>query len=364
MPSRLRLIGFSLSLLILGGLIGWFSHQLTSPPLSENSEAHRQLSNFKYISPLLECGSAPFNSPSLHKLNSILESAINKLKSSPDLNEISLYFRDLNNGASLGFNEDKKFAPASLLKVPVLIATLKLVETEPEILSTSIPYNDEYHKDENLPEASDQSLVSGQSYLLPTLLEKMIAFSDNVSKDVIKQYLVNHNPNLLNQVYRDFGLGSNFTSNASDADSITVKDYAGFFRILFNASYLNLQMSEYALSLLAKSTFDQGLTTFLPDSIPVANKFGFREIPGEPSQLHDCGIVYLPSHPYLLCIMTRGTNLKTMSSVLSQLSLIVYNELSTASSSVSPLTPSSDNLDLELPPAVNIPPSSPSSPKQ
>jgi len=28
-------------------------------------------------------------------------------------------------------------------------------------------------------------------------------------------------------------------------------------------------------------------------------------------QLHDCGIVYYPETPYLLCVMTKGWNFET-----------------------------------------------------
>lgn len=345
MSSRLRLIGFSFSILILGGLIGWFSHNLSPSPLPETSEVHQQSPN-KLISPLLECGSSPLDSPVLNNLNSTLQTTINKFKSDPSIDSISLYFRDLNNGAWLGYQEDELFAPASLLKVPVLIATLKQAELDPNFLTSTLIYNNEFESDENLPEASDESLISGESYPISTLLEKMIAFSDNISKNVIKQYLTTNNPNLLSQVYRDFGLGSNFLNNPPDKNTVNIKDYAGFFRILYNASYLNPEMSEYALSLLTKSTFSDGLVANLPKDLPVAHKFGFRELPNEPYQLHDCGIVYFPKNPYLLCIMSRGNNVKTLSTVLSYLSLKIYNFVSTNTHTLPLTTPSSGNLDL------------------
>ncbi len=41
-------------------------------------------------------------------------------------------------------------------------------------------------------------------------------------------------------------------------------------------------------------------------------------------QLHDCGIVYYPEHPYVLCLMTRGYNWDKLKEVLHQASNIVY----------------------------------------
>jgi hypothetical protein len=56
--------------------------------------------------------------------------------------------------------------------------------------------------------------------------------------------------------------------------------------------------------------YNDGLKAGIPANIELAHKFGERGIIGmngrEQKQLHDCGIIYYPKHPYILCIMTRG----------------------------------------------------------
>jgi hypothetical protein len=42
-------------------------------------------------------------------------------------------------------------------------------------------------------------------------------------------------------------------------DFLSVKDMATFFRILYNASYLGRENSEYALKLLSQVDFNNGL---------------------------------------------------------------------------------------------------------
>ena len=42
-------------------------------------------------------------------------------------------------------------------------------------------------------------------------------------------------------------------------------------------------------------------------------------------ELHDCGIVYVPQKPYLLCVMTRGQDFNSLTNVISSISKIVYN---------------------------------------
>jgi hypothetical protein len=62
-------------------------------------------------------------------------------------------------------------------------------------------------------------------------------------------------------------------------------------------------------------------------NIPVAHKFGERTgFAGGVKQLHDCGIVYYPKNPYLLCIMTRGTDFTKLESTIAAVSKMVYQE--------------------------------------
>ena len=110
---------------------------------------------------------------------------------------------------------------------------------------------------------------------------------------------------------------------------LSAENYASFFRVLFNASYLSRSLSEKALSLLAQSDFKDGLVAGVPPGIKVAHKFGFRitGINGEIKQLHDCGIIYYPRHPYLLCIMTSGKSYEYLDDAIKELSRVVYQEI-------------------------------------
>jgi beta-lactamase class A len=133
----------------------------------------------------------------------------------------------------------------------------------------------------------------------------------------------------LQNVYNDFDLELNGPGVADDS-TVTVRGYSGFFRILFNASYLNKDDSEYILSLLAQSDFTDGLVAGVPSGVPVAHKFGERELSDSSlDQIHDCGIVYYPGHPYLLCVMTEGHNTAKQISAIKQISAAVYHEVDT-----------------------------------
>jgi hypothetical protein len=85
------------------------------------------------------------------------------------------------------------------------------------------------------------------------------------------------------------------------------------------------------MELLTGTDFRYGINAGVPQGITVAHKFGERvyvekinSIDIETDQLHDCGIVYCPKGPYLICIMTKGHNFDTLKSIIKEISRIAY----------------------------------------
>ncbi len=88
-------------------------------------------------------------------------------------------------------------------------------------------------------------------------------------------------------------------------------------------------MSEKALNLLSQVKYTNGLVKGINNpNIIVSHKFGERtyEDTGE-KQLHDCGIVYIPQNPYLVCIMTRGNDFSKLSASIVKLSDLIYRSI-------------------------------------
>jgi beta-lactamase class A len=98
-------------------------------------------------------------------------------------------------------------------------------------------------------------------------------------------------------------------------------------RILYNASYLEPELSERALTILTEAEFSEGVAKKLPSSVPVAHKFGERLLDNEIKQLHDCGIVYFPQNPYVLCVMTKGQDWEKLAQTIQDVSKMVYDEV-------------------------------------
>lgn len=239
----------------------------------------------------------------------------------------SVYVRDLEFGPWMGINEDEIYSAASLLKVPVMITILRLAEKNPAVLGQRVeitpelivPYNQEF--------PAEKTVEAGKVYTIDELLEYMIVYSDNHATNALHAYLQTISPAepLFLVMMEEMGL---FGENRTTDDGITVKQSASMFRHLYNASFLTKDYSEKALELLQRSTFNKGIVATLPDDVQVAHKFGEREDETGIKQLHDCGIVYHPGSNYLLCVMLRGRDMDVLANTISDISRMIYDEVS------------------------------------
>lgn len=326
--------------LIIAGLVaiaavgGFVGGRYTAPipaelPIGQpsvNNVTELRSGGYKFINPLLECDNyVQSNIQTISNLQNQLNLYVQRVKDERKAEHVSIYFRDLNNGPWMGIQEDASYSPASLLKVPILLAALKKAESEPTFLSKKVKF-DKYIDPISQNIVDDKLIKLGNTYTIEQLLEKMIAHSDNEAKDLI---VANIGDELFVKVLTDIGININGIGPADDF--VSVKEYSSFFRLLYNATYLNKNMSEKALEILSKTSFDQGLTAGIPKGTLISHKFGERAY-GDSNikQLHDCGIIYLANHPYLLCVMTRGNDFKQLGTVIAGVSDIVYKETSSS----------------------------------
>ncbi len=276
----------------------------------------------KFTSPLLECNSN-IGGMDFVIFGQKLQKQIDDDKAAGKVTFVAVYLRHLFDGGSLGINVNEKFTPASLLKVPDMITLFKIADSDPSILTKKVTYDKIYDSSKPFFN-SNTTLVLGQAYTVDDLIIRMIKYSDNEAMYLLR---VQFDKTLFDQLYTDLQIPP--PNDAVSDDFMTVRTYASFFRILYNASYLSPAMSEKALSLLSQITFDKGIVAGVPKNISVAHKFGERVYTdNQEHQLHDCGIVYHPTDPYLLCVMTRGTDFNVLASVIKDLSKQVWDEMS------------------------------------
>ena len=287
--------------------------------LQNGKQNAMRLRGFKYSNPLLECDI--FNSDMTSKgLLTRMKNEVEKRFSDKKLVTASMYFRDLNNGPWVGVDEKEMFTPASLMKVPMMMAFYKNLEGNPKLLSKKITYHDV----KVMPQDIEDGYVfeDGKEYTIRELMEIMIMNSSNRAAELL---LENIDASTIQKVFHDLNIPD--PVNGSVEDYMNVSDYSSFFRILYNASYLTKENSENALALLTKTKFREGLIAGLPSDVEVAHKFGERKYlkdGKELKQLHDCGIIYANNRNYILCVMTRGNDWPELKSAIGDVSRIVY----------------------------------------
>ena len=321
---------FGTGIFVFGILIGLLGNEYVlqdtvSREQGDDSSSHqvRQNGNYSFINPLLEC---EISEGSLNARNENFHDSINTfvedLKQQKALTNAAVYFRDLNNGPTSGVNSNEEFFPASLLKVPVMMVFYHLAEKDPSILQVQIMFEKKQDFGVTPTIIPKEELVVGQSYTIEELIRRMIVYSDNQSLALLSAR-VPRAP--LNELFQMLGVGEDVIMD-SEA-KLSVKEYAGFFRILFNSSYLEREYSEKALKLLSQTDYNEALVAGVPGNVVTSHKFGEAGTLSEERQLHDCGIVYYPNHPYLICIMTRGYSPSSLKESIKEISQFTFDRV-------------------------------------
>jgi beta-lactamase class A len=313
--------------LVLGLFAGYYLHGVRMGIDRSNGFYERREGGHQFINPLLECdgGRDLIRNEELRPFKRKVESYLKERMRFPGLESASVYFRELNDGIWFSIGETERFTPASMRKVPMMIAVLKQEEHDPGLLARKIRF--QLAKDYNTSQTIKPSAIMtpGRDYTVEDIVKRMIEYSDNNAFMVLSGLV---DPRELERTYASLSIRSPDAAGREDFQS--VQTYASFFRVLYNATYLNKAHSEQALALLARAEFRNGIVAGVPPDLAVAHKFGeHRDDAAGKMQLHDCGIVYYPQHPYLLCIMTRGSSWEYLDDAIAAISKTIYTEVNT-----------------------------------
>ena len=320
---KLKLLVTYLLILLIGVAIGVTAHIAVLKFKQDKSlYVERRGGQDRYVNPLLACDVADdvLSDPELAPFKRQIELYLSTKLDKRFATRVSVYFRELNDGYWFSIGETERFIPASLRKVPLMIALLKQAEKDTGLLDRRVKYDlaNDYNLNQNIKPS--KTLVAGGEYTVRDLIYRMIVYSDNNAFTFLTKVVDSAQ---FDSVYSTLHLINPRT--LKDDDFLSVQTYGSFFRVLYNASYLNKEMSNWALEILSKSEFRTGLVAGVPQQVVVSHKFGEKSDAKDGTvQLHDCGIVYAPKHPYLLCVMSQGPNFELLDDVIAEISKISY----------------------------------------
>jgi beta-lactamase class A len=122
--------------------------------------------------------------------------------------------------------------------------------------------------------------------------------SDNTATYVIADVLDQES---FDEVYE--GLDIDFVKNDANIN-ISPKSYTSILKALYFSAILSKEHSQEILLMLSQTRFVDKLVAGIPEDVTVAHKIG---IVSNKDVFHDCGIVYVPSRPYALCMFSQAT---------------------------------------------------------
>ncbi|MFZ4476259.1 MAG: serine hydrolase [Saprospiraceae bacterium] len=252
-----------------------------------------------------------------------LENILQQQKSRGKLLQASVYLKDFEKGRWISINPDEKYRPASLLKLGLLLGALHQEEMVPGFLDKKLSLSPQDTIGQQYQVFSDKTIQIGRSYTVRELVEYMVTYSDNYASRLLAAHI---DQAVMATLFNELELPQiNFDRSRY---MLTTKEASTFLRVIFNSTLLSPEKSEYAAMLLNKSAFENGFSTAFPEKTRIWHKFGEWNDPSGLYELHQTAIFFIGNKPYMLTVMTRGTDPAVLSETLQALAKAVYEGLS------------------------------------
>lgn len=214
----------------------------------------------------------------------------------------SFYFEYLPNGVNIRDGDDNVAQAASLLKIPLIMDLYKLSEQGKINLDTTttvIPAEIDTDPDWGNP----TNLKAGDTLTLRQAVKITLQYSDNTTLNVIKNRI---DPLLDNtsDSFKNLDIALDFTNSTNGTQQIDVssRSYSSILKCLYFSCFNTPVDSTQIIDYLVGSAEKNRLAAGVPSDIKVAHKVGSGGVGAQ----SDCGIIYYPQKPYLVCLMFFG----------------------------------------------------------
>lgn len=287
-----RLFLISCICLVVGALWGfflsWAFQVRTNNPVTNNA------SLYPFLAPRIFAANQNDILINFVNLRNQLTQYANSIKDS-----IGIYFEYLPSGNSIGINASNEYILVSLLKIPVVMAVYLQVEQGKVNLNDVLTVQ---QKDLDSQFGTLYQKGSGTKITVKDAILLTLADSDNTAKNVLGHLVSNDD---ILDVFDSLDIPEDSDQNTP---VVSPKNYSSILRSLYLSSYLDRKYSNLLLDDMTKSHFNDQITQPIPNNIKIAHKIGVREVVNDIPVYSDCGIIYLPHRPYILCIMTKASS--------------------------------------------------------
>lgn len=201
----------------------------------------------------------------------------------------------LNTGRYAEYRANEVFYGASLYKLPILYEAFKRFD-EGEIALDQLVILEERHIEQDLGTLEGLGLGAGAELTLGEALRNMIVVSDNAGAILLAELL---GAETVDETMGNLGLEHTTISGGELLTSAA--DMARLLTAIFNGNGVSDDSRIAMISLLQQQRVTGGLLPNLPEATPVAHKTGnWMDV------THDVGIVWGPTGPYVIVVLTSG----------------------------------------------------------
>lgn len=232
-------------------------------------------------------------------------------------NAVSVYFEYLPSGSSVRINDETEVRLASLIKLPTIMAVYDKINRG-EITRDQVLTLREEHIDPVYGDFWKKGV--GAEITVEEAIRLSLVDSDNTSSRMLYDLLT---PEEELRLFLQLDTRAEM-ENGKTVPYMTTKSYSSILKSLYFANYLPNELSNEVLSILSESSFDSGIEAGVDSSIKVAHKMGILHSDTTTNVYNDCGIIYFPKRPYLLCIFVQGEDDALAFTSMQYISRMVY----------------------------------------
>ncbi|MGN0658176.1 MAG: serine hydrolase [Emergencia sp.] len=235
-----------------------------------------------------------------------------------------VYFRDLTTGETAGLRQDEEFYPASIIKLPVVMAIYKMAAEGKADLSERLQVT--YEK--RVPSCGAFNAFTDEPFVdIKTLCNLTIVISDNTGANMLIDH---YGIETLNGQFREMGLKKTRLERLFYDDEMQEKGYNNkavpeeiglLLEQIYHKTFVSEEVSDAIWNILIEQQDRAGVPAYIEDSEPVGNKTG-----GARGITADAALIQ-GSHPFVLVIIYNETFVPEADEAMRHLARDIYEEL-------------------------------------
>lgn len=253
----------------------------------------------------------------------IQENILSKLKKLPG--DVGFYYKNLCTEESFEYKADEIYIPASIIKLPILMAIYMMVAEKEADLSEKITIKD----NQKMPSCGALNSFTFEPQIdIKTLCNLMITISDNTATNVL---ISHYGINKLNEVFQNMGLKQTrvnrllFDSEASKRgiqNTASPREISILLEQLYNGSFISESVSQEIKEILLRQQINHKLKEMLPPGTKAAHKTGEDDYIS-----NEVGIVYT-IQPFIISVLSNNTKVHEVNDFIRNTAFELFNHCS------------------------------------